>query len=80
MSGIQVVSLRLRICSEDWRTRRRGRRCRYFIQKMLRGEQAVVNGNGRRTRDFVNVEDVVESDLLAMAPTLEGVAQRGNRD
>jgi len=39
-----------------------------FIQKMLRGEQAVVNGNGRQTRDFVFVEDVVESNLMAMGP------------
>ena len=40
----------------------------------------MVNGNGRQTRDFVNVEDVVESNLLAMGPDVEGVAQRGNRD
>jgi UDP-glucose 4-epimerase len=30
-----------------------------FIQKMLNNEQAVINGNGRQTRDFVFVDDVV---------------------
>lgn len=48
-----------------------------FIQKMLRGEQAVVNGNGRQTRDFVFVEDVVEANMAAMAPEVSGVYNVG---
>ena len=32
-----------------------------FIQKMLNNEQPVINGNGRQTRDFVFVDDVVEA-------------------
>jgi UDP-glucose 4-epimerase len=37
-----------------------------FIQKLLNNEQAIVNGNGRQTRDFVYVEDVVEANLAVM--------------
>ncbi len=37
-----------------------------FIQKMLNGEQAIINGDGEQTRDFVYVEDVVEANILAM--------------
>lgn len=37
-----------------------------FIQKMLNGEQLVINGDGEQTRDFVYVEDIVEANILAM--------------
>lgn len=37
-----------------------------FIQKMLNGEQPVINGDGEQTRDFVYVGDVVEANVLAM--------------
>jgi UDP-glucose 4-epimerase len=32
-----------------------------FTQKMLRNEQAIINGNGMQTRDYVYVEDVVDA-------------------
>ena len=70
MSGIQVVSLRYaNVYGPRQDLEGEAGVVAIFIQKMLRGEQAVVNGNGRQTRDFVNVEDVVESNLWRWAPT-----------
>ena len=48
-----------------------------FIQKLLNNEQPVINGNGRQTRDFVYVEDVVEANLAVMGPETEGVYNVG---
>ena len=48
-----------------------------FIQKMLNGEQPVINGNGRQTRDFVFVDDVVEANLMVMGQEVQGVYNVG---
>lgn len=78
LSGIQVVSLRYaNVYGPRQDPEGEAGVVAIFIQKMLRGEQAVVNGNGRQTRDFVFVEDVVESNLMAMGPTVEGVYNVG---
>lgn len=48
-----------------------------FIQKLLNNEQAIIHGNGRQTRDFVYVEDVVEANLAVMGPDTQGTYNVG---
>jgi UDP-glucose 4-epimerase len=37
-----------------------------FTQKMLKGEQPIINGDGKQTRDYVYVGDVVQGVLLGL--------------
>jgi len=48
-----------------------------FIQKLLNNEQAIVNGNGRQTRDFIYVDDVVEANLAVMGSETQGIYNVG---
>lgn len=48
-----------------------------FIKKMLRGEQPIVYGDGKQTRDFVYVDDVVRANLLALKSGVRGVFNIG---
>ena len=38
-----------------------------FADKMLRGEQPVINGDGKQTRDYVYVGDVVRANVFALS-------------
>jgi len=40
-----------------------------FTQKFLSGETAIINGDGKQTRDYVYVKDVVAANLLALKHT-----------
>lgn len=48
-----------------------------FINKMLAGEQPVINGDGRQTRDYVYVGDVVEANRLAIEDRAHGAYNVG---
>ncbi|MDH4229832.1 MAG: GDP-mannose 4,6-dehydratase [Nitrospirota bacterium] len=43
-----------------------------FARQMLKGQQTMINGHGKQTRDFVYVDDVVQAFLLAMIKSLTG--------
>lgn len=51
-----------------------------FAKKMLGGEQPVINGNGRQTRDFLFVEDVVEANMAVIGQDVEGVYNVGTAE
>jgi UDP-glucose 4-epimerase len=36
-----------------------------FAERLLAGNEAVINGDGRQTRDYVHVDDVVDANLRA---------------
>jgi UDP-glucose 4-epimerase len=48
-----------------------------FVNRMLRGEQPVINGDGKQTRDYVFVGDVVRANVLALNATGSGVFNVG---
>jgi UDP-glucose 4-epimerase len=37
-----------------------------FCSKMLKGDQPIINGDGKQTRDYIFVGDVVKANLLAL--------------
>lgn len=48
-----------------------------FASKLIRGEQPIINGDGRQTRDYVFVADVARANLLALKPGLSGAFNIG---
>lgn len=38
-----------------------------FIDKMMKGEQIIINGDGEQTRDFTYVSNAVQANLLALS-------------
>jgi UDP-glucose 4-epimerase len=48
-----------------------------FITRSLRNETLTIHGDGRQTRDFVFIEDVVAANLLAVQGTRPGVYNVG---
>jgi UDP-glucose 4-epimerase len=78
VSGLQVVSLRYaNVYGPRQDPEGEAGVVAIFIQKMLNNEQAVINGNGRQTRDFVFVEDVVEANLAMMGQESQGTYNVG---
>jgi len=48
-----------------------------FAEKLLRGEQPVINGSGEQTRDYVYVGDVARANLLALKSDFCGALNVG---
>jgi len=48
-----------------------------FTEKLLKGEQPVINGTGEQTRDFICVDDVVEANIVALAGDGNGIYNVG---
>jgi UDP-glucose 4-epimerase len=50
-----------------------------FIGRMLQGQEVVINGDGKQTRDFVYVADCARANLLALnAGSLAGIFNLGS--
>lgn len=48
-----------------------------FANRMLSGEQPIINGDGKQTRDYVYVGDVVRANLLALEKGLNDIFNVG---
>ncbi len=48
-----------------------------FVQKILRGEAPIINGDGKQTRDYVYVDDVVSANLAALEYRAAGAMNIG---
>ena len=48
-----------------------------FIGRLLKGEPPTINGDGKQTRDYVYVGDVVEANLLALKSSYIGALNIG---
>ncbi len=48
-----------------------------FSKKMLTGEQPIINGTGKQTRDFIFVDDVVESIMVTLDEQIQGTFNVG---
>ena len=48
-----------------------------FTEQLLRGEQPVINGDGKQTRDYVFVGDVARANLLALSSDYCGALNIG---
>ncbi|MBI3812693.1 MAG: NAD-dependent epimerase/dehydratase family protein [Nitrospirae bacterium] len=48
-----------------------------FSQKTLLSDQPIINGNGKQTRDYVFVEDVVEAHMTVLEDGIQGIFNVG---
>lgn len=49
-----------------------------FIKSLLRGEAPVINGDGRQSRDFTYIENVIEANLKACLASSEAAGRAYN--
>ncbi len=48
-----------------------------FCQKLVKGQEPGICGDGEQTRDFISVRDVVQANLIALDPACVGVFNVG---
>jgi UDP-glucose 4-epimerase len=48
-----------------------------FSQKTLMNDQPIINGNGKQTRDYIFVEDVVEAHMAVIENSIKGIFNVG---
>jgi len=48
-----------------------------FTNKLLAGQEPIINGDGLQTRDYVFVNDVVKANVIALDNTMEGTFNIG---
>lgn len=48
-----------------------------FARRMSRGEQVIINGDGKNTRDYLYISDIVAAHMLAMTKPVTGVYHIG---
>jgi UDP-glucose 4-epimerase len=48
-----------------------------FSQKTLLNDQPIINGNGKQTRDYIFVEDVVEAHMAVLEDGVQGIFNVG---
>ena len=76
--GFQYVSLRLaNVYGPRQNSKGEAGVIAIFTDKMINKEQLIVNGDGRQTRDFIYVDDVVEANILALGKNKIGVFNIG---
>lgn len=49
-----------------------------FIKQLMRGEQPVINGDGKQSRDFTYIENVIEANLKACKAPSEAAGESFN--
>lgn len=50
-----------------------------FMEKLLKGEQPVINGTGENTRDYIYVEDVAQANVAALEYNQQGIFNIGTK-
>jgi UDP-glucose 4-epimerase len=48
-----------------------------FCERLLKGQQPIINGDGEQTRDFVYVQDIVQANTIALNPQCSGMFNVG---